>query len=258
MNYYERFPGDYQRDTQHLSLAEHGAYTLLMDAYYSTEHPLSSDPRVLFRICGAFTSKERSAVESVSNQFFEKSDDGLLHHKRIDAEIEKAKKRIDSARENGSKGGRPRKPSGLPIGNPVGFNPVSVEKPNQNPMKTHSGEALQTPHAKEDQNQKPCPAGAGRFADFWKAYPRHEDRKKAENVWKRKRLDEKADLLIADVVRRAAKHRSWLEGFVPHPTTYLNGERWQDDIDERPAHNGGPVRSSPQQEVSAAAMRRLA
>ena len=40
MNFYKRFIGDYQRDTAHLAMLEHGAYTALLDAYHATEKPL--------------------------------------------------------------------------------------------------------------------------------------------------------------------------------------------------------------------------
>ena len=36
MIFYKRYLGDYQRDTGHLSMLEHGAYTLLLDAFYAT------------------------------------------------------------------------------------------------------------------------------------------------------------------------------------------------------------------------------
>ena len=34
--WYSFYPGDYGRDTGHLSLIEHGAYRTLMDHYYAT------------------------------------------------------------------------------------------------------------------------------------------------------------------------------------------------------------------------------
>jgi len=122
MNYYEKYPGDYQRDTTHLGLAEHGAYNLLMDVYYSTEIPLPNDMNTLFKMCRAMTRSERESVRSVADQFFPVGDDGLRRHARIDAELEKAHKRINRARENGKKGGRPAKQAepenqvGIPVG----------------------------------------------------------------------------------------------------------------------------------------------
>jgi uncharacterized protein YdaU (DUF1376 family) len=38
MNFYKHFLGDYARDTKGLSLLEHGAYRVLLDHNYATEH----------------------------------------------------------------------------------------------------------------------------------------------------------------------------------------------------------------------------
>jgi hypothetical protein len=70
------------------------------------------------------------------------------------------------------------------------------------------------------------------FERFWKCYPRKEDKTKAYEVWKRKKLELRADELIADVEKRKQKHSTWLKGFIPHAKTYFNGQRWEDDITE--------------------------
>jgi uncharacterized protein YdaU (DUF1376 family) len=110
MNYYERYCGDYQRDTAHLSLAEHGAYTMLLDTYFSVEKPLPEDLASLYRVCRAMTRLEQQAVKAVAGQFFPVSqDDGLRHNQRADREIARARPKIEAARINGRKGGRPPK-----------------------------------------------------------------------------------------------------------------------------------------------------
>ena len=110
MNYYERYCGDYQRDTAHLSLAEHGAYTMLLDTYFSVEKPLPKELPSLYRVCRAMTRIEQQAVKTVAEQFFPVSEiDGLRHNPRADREIAKARPKIDAARINGRKGGRPPK-----------------------------------------------------------------------------------------------------------------------------------------------------
>ena len=53
MNYYRHYLGDYQRDTAHLSLIEHGAYRCLLDAYYANDGPIPADERALFRLARA-------------------------------------------------------------------------------------------------------------------------------------------------------------------------------------------------------------
>lgn len=69
------------------------------------------------------------------------------------------------------------------------------------------------------------------FDRFWAVYPKKAKKREAAKVWASKRLHAKADQLIADVKRRLAEHARWLEGFIPDPTTYLRGERWNDAIE---------------------------
>ena len=117
MNYFELYPGDYQRDTAALTLSQHGAFLLLLMTYYSTEKPIPSDNPTLFRIVRAMTSDEQSDVLVVADLFFPVSSiDGLRHNERADADIVKARIRIESSRLNGGKGGRPKKPSNNPVG----------------------------------------------------------------------------------------------------------------------------------------------
>lgn len=90
MHWYPRFMDDYDRDTQHLSLMDNGAYGRLLDYYYQKRKPLPLDEVALFRICRAFTPEEQGAVRNVISQFFTEQVDGW-HQKRADQEIAKAK-----------------------------------------------------------------------------------------------------------------------------------------------------------------------
>lgn len=85
--WYKRYPGDYLRDTSHLSLAEDGAYGRLLDHYYSTSAPLKADIAAIYRICRAMDETERKAADAVLRQFFELLKDGCYHNKRADKEI---------------------------------------------------------------------------------------------------------------------------------------------------------------------------
>jgi len=71
---------------------------------------------------------------------------------------------------------------------------------------------------------------AARFKEFWEAYPSKKGKKPAREKWQAKKLDELADTIIADVKARAEQDRSWRDGFVPNPATYLHQERWTDEI----------------------------
>ena len=101
MNWYPRYYGDYTRDTSHLTLAEHGAYNVLLDHYYATG-PIPDDMPTIMRICRAFDQHEQKAVESVVATFFPVNSDGLRHNKKADKVIsqqaEKSEKAAQSAR----------------------------------------------------------------------------------------------------------------------------------------------------------------
>ena len=94
MNYYPRHLGDYARDAGHLTLAEHGAYTLLLDRYYATERP--SGREEAFRICHANSKADREAVTRILREFFRWTDEGY-RNKRADEEIHRAREKSGKA-----------------------------------------------------------------------------------------------------------------------------------------------------------------
>lgn len=113
MNRYDFYPGDYQRDTSDLTVLEDGIYRRLLDWYYSNERPIPSDRA--FIIVGATSDVEREKTHWVLARFFklepvdDDSSNDVWRNQRCDREIEKARKRINAAKENGKRGGRPRK-----------------------------------------------------------------------------------------------------------------------------------------------------
>jgi uncharacterized protein YdaU (DUF1376 family) len=107
--------GDYIADTGHLTLAQHGAYLLLMAHYYRTRRPLPANAPVLHRVCRCTTDADRCAVNEVLQEFFTLDGD-VYRQSRIDRELAKAidisekrsvaarakhEKRAASARANG-------------------------------------------------------------------------------------------------------------------------------------------------------------
>jgi uncharacterized protein YdaU (DUF1376 family) len=96
-SFYMRYTGDYSRDTAHLTLIEHGAYCVLLDAYYASEEPLPADKARLYRMARAFDEQEQDAVDAVLERFFTKRGNSY-HNKRADAEIGKIKDKTAKAR----------------------------------------------------------------------------------------------------------------------------------------------------------------
>jgi hypothetical protein len=91
------------------------------------------------------------------------------------------------------------------------------------------------------------PSGPG-FEDFWQAYPRKVGKGAARKAWDaavgRKRVDPR--VIITGARRYAADPNLPTEAeksFIPHPSTWLNAERWGDEPlppRPRPGGPGGP------------------
>ena len=168
MNYYKRFPGDYQSDTAHLSMIEHGAYGLLLDYIYGSEKPVPSGR--IYHICRAFSPDEQAACDSVIGQFFESVDGGYMNP-RAEKEMAEDLPRIEAARINGRKGGRPRnktqtEPSGFPNDNPT-LNPDGTQvesSPTPTPTPTPSLEPTPKPKIKVKRFVPPTPKEVTEYA----------------------------------------------------------------------------------------------
>jgi uncharacterized protein YdaU (DUF1376 family) len=98
VNFYKKHIGAYAKKTPHLSLMEHGAYNLLMDACYANEGPLPADKQSLYKICRATSGPERKAVNRVADEFFPVNGDGRRHNERCDEELESYRKKCDTNR----------------------------------------------------------------------------------------------------------------------------------------------------------------
>lgn len=125
-NYYRRYVGDFNRDTSHLSQAQIGAYTLMMDWCYAKEAPLPLDFNACCRIARASTEDEIQNVRKILSEFFTKGRRGYTQG-RIVREIPKIRACITAAQQNGKMGGRPLKQKAE---KPSGF---QKEKPSKNP-----------------------------------------------------------------------------------------------------------------------------
>lgn len=79
----------------------------------------------------------------------------------------------------------------------------------------------------------PAPDGVS-FDDFWKIYPVKKNKVRSKNIWDKKKYNQIATLICEDVVKRINEEAQWKNHeFIPHPSTYLNNQRWTDDITYR-------------------------
>lgn len=76
------------------------------------------------------------------------------------------------------------------------------------------------------------------FDDFWAEYPLKKARLEALKVWRKISPDEATRVKIMAALREEKKSHQWTKErgkYVPHATTWLNGERWKDERGQSPA-----------------------
>lgn len=72
------------------------------------------------------------------------------------------------------------------------------------------------------------------FETFWNKYPNKKAKKKALQVWDKLLFEEGLFEKIINALERFKFSKEWKEKngtFIPYPATWLNQERWKDEID---------------------------
>jgi len=76
----------------------------------------------------------------------------------------------------------------------------------------------------------PSESTVNAFDSFWSLYPSKKAKKKCQEIWKRRKLDSIADEIVEKLKNQVANDEQWARGFAPNPSTYLNGDRWNDEL----------------------------
>lgn len=113
----------------------------------------------------------------------------------------------------------------------------------ENRIEENRIDKLNTPANAGTKKQKGDYARDALFPMFWEHYPNKTSKKKAEQIWERifqGKTKEECDTLfpkIFDGLTRAVVSAQWQKDggqFIPHPTTWLNQERWNDEATTLP------------------------
>jgi uncharacterized protein YdaU (DUF1376 family) len=254
VNYYEHHIGDYAAATAHLSLVEDAVYSRMLRRYYMQEGPLPGDWRQVARLVGARTDEELEAVRAVLCEFFTMADDGY-RQKRADEVIAAYHSKSDdraTERENEAERKRRYRERRSDLFDQLRLKGIvpAYDTPMDELVRLLShgtdagqvrgqdgdGTATQEPVTsnQEPEKQKHVQRAAARFPEFWAAYPVKKGKQDAEQAWRRKGLDAIADQILAHVRRMQAEDADWQDGYAPHGSTYVNGERWHDEPKRRP------------------------
>ena len=102
--------------------------------------------------------------------------------------------------------------------------------PAPTPAQLQSNSVPTPPKVKGSKVKQSKPEYSEEFLKFWENYPRRVGKKKAFTAWQ-KEVDGELLKVLAGI-ERCQKHewKTCEPKFIPHPATWLNGRRWEDEV----------------------------
>ncbi|WP_303997939.1 helix-turn-helix domain-containing protein [Megamonas hypermegale] len=85
------------------------------------------------------------------------------------------------------------------------------------------------------------------FNEFWKLYPKKRDKANARKKWLKLKPNDELFKTIISALTKQIQSEQWQKDngqYIPYPTTWINGERWEDEIKEA-AGNSQPQEVQP-------------
>lgn len=86
------------------------------------------------------------------------------------------------------------------------------------------------------------------FSRFWAIYPKKIGKGAAQRSWDKLKHQESLSVAILEAVKWQSKCRDWQkEGgqFIPHPATWLNQRRWEDEVEVQRSFAPNPMPQPP-------------
>lgn len=217
--YFRMYPTDYEAKTAHLSMIEDGAYNRLLRLCWSQpDCSLPDDEEWIMRRMRARTDEEREAVRTVLTEYFSRENQRVFN-KRLTEEYGHASERHKVASENGKKGGRPA--------NTLKNNETAE---SYRLAKEKQVGKLKKANQNHNQNYNIPPISPKGFDEFWQVYPRKVAKPAAVKAYAKAVDANGADTIIAGAKRYAAAMDGKDAQYVAHPASWLNAERWADDL----------------------------
>ncbi len=230
MHYYKFNIPDWILHTSHLTPEEEGIYFRLLNHFYDTESPIPEETQPVIRRLRLSGNEDKASA--ILEEFFQ-LEDGFWRHKRCEKEILAYQAKASTNKQNGSKGGRPKgsgdsqtqrkKPKKTQSVN--SGNPDETLTKNQEPLTTNDKQTTTPPKSPKGDHE--------RFDEFYLAYPRKAARAQAVKAWNKLKADDiLINTILDDIKKRIASGNFDINDktHIPHPATYLNGRRWDDEI----------------------------
>lgn len=148
-------------------------------------------------------------------------------------DIDRAQKsyaaRCQANSENGKLGGRPKKQEV--------FEKASAFSESQ---KSQSKEENKSKSKNKEISPHPPTGAENGFDVFWHTYPKKVGKGAARKAWDKLKPDGNLQKVIQDAIGRQKRSDQWQKEsgqFIPNPSTWLNQQRWEDELEPSSQQN---------------------
>lgn len=249
MHYYQMNIGDYASHTAHLDPLEDIAYRRMMDWYYLHESPLPESVEQIARIIRM--RGECKCIAVVLQEFFTLHSDGY-HNNRIDTEIASYRELSDKRKKAANK--RWARKNGVCKGDASAMQNECTSNANHKPItNNHKPIKKHIDQSEFDQAKKRKAAEKQErldnlFGKFWAAGMRKAGKAQAKKAFmtlmkKQDDPETMTETLVNDIQMRISINQYGFNKL--HPSTYLNNERWHDELQQPLELSETPERIQP-------------
>lgn len=220
-----------------------GAYAIIIDLIYQHDGPIIDDAAWIGGILGCSSRKAKSLIDCLVDAGKLQRNDGKIRNERADEVIVSRSNLSRERAEHGAKGGRNIRETSVKQSRTTRETSVKQSR-SDDEIEYVSSKINELDEAKlsldrerdrkkEREERKTGDTEKG-FDDFYMAYPRKVGKGHAERAYRTACKKIKPEKLLEAVKIFSASQSGKDPKYIPHPATWLNGERWADD--DPPTH----------------------
>jgi uncharacterized protein YdaU (DUF1376 family) len=223
LSWYKRQPAAYLGGVQGLTAKQHAVYSVVLDLIYVHGGYINNDPRwIAGWISDMGSSAVRTAIESLIECGKLQLEEGRLTQKRAKTEVKTERNQRETREKLASFAGKHSAKSRARSNEINDLVERDVEPNKIREDKRIKRVTKVTPKSEDD----PL------FDMAWSEYPRKVGKGQARKAWNAAIKKEDPVKILEALEKHSMNWDGKSPEYIPHLSTWLNGERWLDDLDE--------------------------
>ena len=227
------YPGDYLNGVADMSPEQGWVYTIILNRIYDEQGPITLDVEKIARRCNMRPTTCLKQLDALIADGKLIVRDGLLINERCEKEIKSRQKVAEKSSEN-AKRRWDNQDENHNENNDCDMQPHEIGI-------SESDASRAVPYSRSQNIDSSLRSESSRvllsdFGKFYAEYPRKVGKGAAQKAYQSARKTTDHETIMAGLER----HRRQLAvdrteaKFIPHPATWLNGQRWSDEVDGQP------------------------